>query len=146
MADKNRLHLQVITPTGAKIDEKVEMVIMRCTTGHMGIMPGHEARVAALDFGVMRIFGGQAKNERWLAVFGGLAKIQDDTLTILTGEAEWPKDVDFAHAQTQREHYEQQLQEHIDDLEIVRDQALLWRTLLRLELSAYPHTDDADDE
>lgn len=141
MAEKSKLHLQVITPSGVKIDDMVDMVIFRCTTGAMGILPGHEARSAALGFGVMRILGGVAENERWLAVFGGMASISGDKLTVMTGEAEWPKDVDAVHAQTEREHYEQQLQEHVDDLEILRDQALLWRALVRLELSAYPHVE-----
>ena len=133
---EKKIHLRVITPQAVKIDEKVDMVTMRCNTGYMGIMPGHEPRSAILDYGVMKITGG-AEETRWLAVLGGLAEIRDNHLTVLTGEAEWPQDIDIAHEQKQRERLEQRLQGHKSDLEIRRDTALLRRSLVRIKLRSY---------
>ena len=138
MAEKKKMRLRVITPQEIKLDEQVEMVIFRCTTGYMGILPGHEQRSAVLDFGVMRIIGGH-EYERWLAVFGGLVEVKDDVVTVLANAAEWPQDIDVAHATSERERLKQILQEHDDDIELQRDQALLWRNLVRIEMGEYPH-------
>ena len=143
MAEK-KFVLRVITPHRVAFDEKVDMVIMRCTTGDMGIMYGHEPRSAVLDYGVFRIFGGDT-DERWLAVYGGLAEIKDNILTVLTGGAEWPHEVDSKNAQEAEEHLRHRLQEHADDVDIRRDQALLRRALVQIELSSYPYLAKTDD-
>jgi len=137
MAEKKKIRLRVITPQEIKFDEEIEMVIFRCTTGYLGVLPGHERRSAVLDFGVMRILGGEV-NERWLAVFGGMAEISNDVVTVVSGAAEWPEDVDAAMSKAERERLEQRIKEHADDIEIQRDQALIWRELVRIELSQYP--------
>ena len=85
---EKKVHLRVVTPEEVKVDEKADMIIMRCTTGDMGILPGHESRSAVLDYGVLRILDGN--DERRLAVFGGLAEVKNDVVTILTSVAERP--------------------------------------------------------
>jgi len=85
MAEK--LHLRVITPEETVVDEAVDMVIMRCSGGEMGVLPGHQPHAAVLREGTLRIKTG--KQERRMAVQGGLATVRDNTLTVLTGEAEW---------------------------------------------------------
>ena len=129
------IHLQIITPREIKVDEKVDMVIMRCTTGDMGFLPGHEARSAVLGNGILRVMSGDS--ERWMAVFGGLAEIKNDVLTILTTVAEWPEDIDRARAEEDREHYERRLQMAADDIDIQNDHVSLRRSLVRIEVSAY---------
>jgi len=133
---EKKIHLRVITPEAIKVDEKVDMVIMRCNTGYMGILPGHEPRSAVLDYGVMKILGG-AQETRWLAVMSGLAEIKNNVLTVLTGEAEWPQDIDIAHENTQRQRLNQRLQEHQNDIEFQRTQVMLQRSIVRIKLSSY---------
>jgi len=144
MAEKKKMTLRVVTPQEIKLDEQVEMVIFRCTTGYMGILPGHEQRTAVLDFGVMRIVGGH-EYERWLAVFGGLVEVKDDVVTVLANAAEWPQDIDVNHAKNEHERLKKIVQELEDDLEIQRDQANMWRNLVRIEMGEYPHMDTLRD-
>ena len=82
-----KLRLRIVTPEQVMTDGDADMVIMRCTTGDMGILPGHEACSAALDDGTLRVLDGGG--ERRVAVHGGVATIQNDVLTILTNAAEW---------------------------------------------------------
>jgi len=137
-----KVRLRIITPAQIKVDEEVDMVIMLCTTGAMGILPGHEPCAAALLYGILRILDGGA--ERRIAVYGGLATIQNNLLTILTNVAEWPEDIDRARAEADREHAERFLQERTDDIEIQHDQVLLRRVLVQIEVSSY--TLDNKDE
>jgi len=131
-----KLHLRVITPESVKLDEQCDMVIMRCTTGDMGILPRHEACSAILDYGVLRVVNDQ--NERHMAVFGGIVQVKDDEVTLLANEAQWPEDIDRTLAEAEREATERRLQETGDAVEMQRQQVSLRRTLVQIEVSSYP--------
>ena len=139
-----KVRLRIITPKEVKFDEDVDMVIMRCTTGAMGILPRHEPRSAVLKYGALRILDGG--NERRIAVFGGLAEVKNNVLTVLTNLAEWPEDIDHARALADLEHAERRLQERVDDIEIQDDQVLLRRALVRIEVGSYPLVNVSDSQ
>jgi len=132
----NKLHLRVATPESVKYDDEADMVVMRCITGDMGILPHHEPTSAILDYGVLRIMndGSQLR----MAVFGGIAQISNNVLTILANEAQWPEDIDIAFVESERERMTRRIQENVDDLDIQRDQVLMRRTLVQIEVSTYP--------
>jgi len=132
----NKLHLRITTPENVKYDEDVEMVIMRCITGDMGILADHEASSAILDYGVLRIIDGE--EERRMAVFGGLAQVGNNTVTILANDAQWPEDIDYAFVEAERDRMARRSQESKDDLTIQRDQILMRRTLVQMEVSTFP--------
>ena len=132
----NKLHLRVATPENIKYDDEAEMVIMRCITGDMGILPHHEPTSAILDFGVLRIMNDGS--QRRMAIFGGIAQINNNVLTILANDAQWPEDIDIAFVESERERMTRRMQENVDDLDIARDQVLMRRTLVQIEVSAYP--------
>jgi len=132
----NKLHLRIATPESIKYDDEAEMVIMRCITGDMGILPHHEPTSAILDYGVLRIISDGG--ERRMAVFGGIAQIRDNVLTILANDAQWPEDIDMAFVESERERITRRTQENVDDLDIQRDAVLMRRTLVQIEVSAYP--------
>jgi len=131
-----KMRLQIATPESLKFDEDVEMVIMRCNTGDMGILPNHTPISVILDFGVLRIFDGDL--ERRMAVFGGIAQVKDNLVTILANDAQWPEDIDIAFVHSERERMQRRSQEDLDVLEIQRDQVLMRRTLVQIEVSSYP--------
>ena len=141
---EKKIQLRVITPTQTKIDEEVDMVIMRCITGDMGVLPEHESYLCALTDGVLRLIN--RRRERRLAVFGGIAEISNDVLTVLTDEAHWPEEIDLDRVNEMREHLEQKVLEKADDQELLRDQAQLNRTLLKLDVAVFRSQSDFDDE
>jgi len=57
--------------------------------------------MAALKTGALRILDGGG--ERIIAVYGGLTAVQNDVLTILTNDAEWPEEIDRVRATADRE-------------------------------------------
>ena len=138
-----QLRLRVITPMETKIDQPVDMVIMRCIDGDMGVLPGHQAHITVLADGVLRVLNG--RRERKLAVFGGIAEVWQDAVTVLTEEAHWPGDIDKNRAQEAREHLERTIRERIDDRELCQDQILLRRALVKIELGTLP-LDSEEDE
>jgi len=136
MVAAKKLHLRITTPENVKYDDEAGMVIMRCITGDMGILADHEATSAILDYGVLRIINGE--QERRMAVFGGLAQVGDNKVTILANDAQWPEDIDMAFVEAERERMARRSQESLDDLTIQRDQILMRRTLVQMEVSTFP--------
>jgi len=131
-----KLNLRITTPDNIKYDEEAEMVIMRCITGDMGILADHEATSAILDYGILRIFNDE--EERRMAVFGGIAQIGGNKVSILANDAQWPEDIDMAFVKAERDRLERRSQESQDDLAIQRDQVIMRRTLVQMEVSTFP--------
>jgi len=131
---EKKLRLQIVTPTLMKVDEGADMVIMRCVDGEMGVMPGHKPLSTVLDYGVLRVFNNGAENK--IAVYGGLAMIKNNLLTVLTSGADWPEEIDYSQATADREQARQRLQEKVDDMEIQNDEVLLRRALVQIEVSS----------
>ena len=131
-----QLRLRVLTPTETKIDQLVNMVIMRCIDGDMGVLPGHQAHMCVLDIGVLRVLN--RGRERRLAVFGGIAEVRQDVVTVLTEEAHWPRDIDKARAEEARDHLQRVIREKESDRELCQDQILLRRALVQVEVSSLP--------
>ena len=89
MADR-KVELKIISP-GQKIDKRVpkkaDMVIMRCTTGDLGILPGRMPCSMALGTGLLRVLNDG--DEKRLNISGGIASVSQDVVTVLTESVEW---------------------------------------------------------
>ncbi|MCL2839722.1 MAG: ATP synthase F1 subunit epsilon [Defluviitaleaceae bacterium] len=96
MADK-KIELRVIAPTQAttkspyKYRKNVDMVILRCTTGELGVLPGRVPCSMVLDLGILRVF--DEDKEVHMAVMGGIAHVNNDVVTVLSDSAQWPEDI-----------------------------------------------------
>jgi len=139
-----KFNLRIATPDNIKYDDDADMVIMRCITGDMGVLADHEATSAILDYGVLRIVNNE--EERRMAVFGGIAQIGENKLTILANDAQWPEDIDVAFVEAERDRVERRSQEAQDDLALQRDQILMRRTLVQMEVSTFPLISRPDRE
>jgi F-type H+-transporting ATPase subunit epsilon len=83
-----KLDLRVISPAAAtdkspyKLQASVDMVILRCTTGELGILPGRMPCSMTLGSGPMRILN-EGTETRW-HVEGGVAHVSGDIVTVLS--------------------------------------------------------------
>ena len=132
----DKLRLRVATPKSVKYDKSADMVILRCITGDWGILPKHEASSAILDYGVLRIF--RDGQERRMAVFGGIAQVKDNVVTVLANDAEWPEDIDKALVEAEHERLKNRTHDSTNLREMQREQVNLRRTLVQIEVSTYP--------
>ena len=137
---KNKMRLQVITPWGTKVDETVEMVIFRSVTGEMGILPRHEAYLCALDDAPLRILNDGS--ERRMAVLGGICKVGDSVVTVLTDEAHWPEEIDKERMESLEEQIKEKLQEETDEQEKKTHRAQLRRVQAKLDVSGFSPRSD----
>jgi len=121
MADavaEKKIELRVIAPTSAtdkspyKFRKGVDMVIMRCSTGDMGILPGRMPVSAVLGMGILRIFDEDIV--RHMAVMGGIAHAGDDVLTILSDEALKPEEIDAEKVAAEMKELQSKLDAAVD--------------------------------
>jgi len=137
--NKKKIILNITTPRGLKFVEEADMIIMRCIDGDLGVLPGHAPVSAVLGDGILRIFNNSG--EKKLAVFGGIAEINDTTVNIFSTIAQRPEEIDRERAEADFRRAEETLIEQLEEQDIRRLQVLMHRSLVRLEVSS--HGDEA---
>ena len=124
-------HLEIVTPDGARFDGQAEKLIVRTTTGDVGILARHTNYVTALGMGVARVWTEGA--ERRAACIGGMLSVLDGEGRLLASTFEWGADIDVERARRSEalargilDHREQHSAEEVDLAE-----ARLRRALIR---------------
>ena len=104
MADR-KLKLRVISPRTAtdkrpyKLQKDSDLVILRCTTGDLGILVGRMPCTMILGSGVLRSINDG--KEYHMAIIGGVAHVSDDEVTVLTDNALFPNEIDESEIRSQ---------------------------------------------
>ena len=79
--------LKIVTPDGVKFDGKAEELVVRSTTGDIGIMAGHINCVAPLGMGeAMILINGK---RRYGACIGGMVTVMDGAASVVASR--WAK-------------------------------------------------------
>ena len=128
---ENKIRLRIVTHVRELYNEEAEMVIIRSSTGDIGILHGHQPLTTTLGYGFLRIINGD--EEVKATVFGGFASVDDRGITILSDAAEWPDEIDFERANAAKERAERRIQSQDDNVDIARAELALRRALIRLE-------------
>ena len=92
------LSVQVIGPDSTVWDAPADEVILPSTSGQLGILTGHAPLLTALGTGVMRL----RSEGSWsaMAIMGGLAEVENNTVSVLVKGAVLGADVDKEAAQS----------------------------------------------
>ncbi len=88
--------LEIVTPEKRFFSEEVEMVVVRTSTGDMGILKNHVPTVAPLAIGSIKIKKDGAT--RYAATSDGFLFVQKDKTLIVTDTAEWSNEIDVDRA------------------------------------------------
>jgi len=83
----------IMAPDRVFLDIDAEEAILPTTTGLMGVLANHTPLVTAIDMGVMLL---READNKWsaIALLRGFAFVQDNVVTILVNEAEFPSNID----------------------------------------------------
>ena len=88
--------LKIVTPDGLAFEGMAEEVIVRTTSGDIGILAGHINCVAPLGMGrATFIIEGQ---KRYAACIGGLLSVSNGTVTLVPTTFEWADEIDADRA------------------------------------------------
>ena len=93
---------KIVTPDGVRYDGQAEELVVRTTSGDLGILGGHINCVAPLGMGqAMMVADGK---KRYAACIGGMISVMDNTVSVVATTFEWADqiDTDRAHASEDR--------------------------------------------
>ena len=84
--------LTIICPDGPVFEGLAEELIVRTTSGDLGVMAGHTNCVAPLGMGRATVI--QDGKRRYAACIGGMLSVMDGKVTLVPTTFEWAEDID----------------------------------------------------
>lgn len=130
----NSFPLKIVTPDGLKFDGQAQELIVRTTTGDLGILAGHTNCVAPLGMGqALVMVEGQ---KRYGACIGGMISVVDGQVSLVPTTFEWAEEIDVQRAVRAEERAKAVLEnKQSSDRDIRLAQAKLKRALIRKSVS-----------
>lgn len=126
----NSFQLKIVTPDGLQFDGMAEELIVRTTTGDMGILAGHISCVAPLGMGRATII--TEGKRRYAACIGGMVSVVKGVVTLVPTTFEWADKIDVARAEASSQRAEQILKDKSStQVELRLAEARLKRALIR---------------
>ncbi len=130
----NSFPLKIVTPDGLKFDGQAQELIVRTTTGDLGILAGHTNCVAPLGMGQAMIVTEGKK--RYGACIGGMVSVVDGQVSLVPTTFEWAEEIDVQRAMLAEERAKAVLEnKQSADRDIRLAQAKLKRALVRKSVS-----------
>ena len=128
--------LKIVTPDGLIYDGQAEELVVRTTSGDLGILAGHVNCVAPLGMGrATVIIDGK---RRYAACIGGMVSVVGGAVTLVPTTFEWAESIDAARAEAAQQRAEDALRrKDASDTEIKLAQAKLHRALVRKNVASY---------
>ena len=122
--------LKIVTPDGLLFDGQAEKLIVRTTTGDMGILAGHINCVAPLGMGrATVVVDGQ---RRYAACIGGMVSVVNGAVSLVPTPFEWAEDIDLQRAEAAADRAQHVIDDKdATDTDIRLAQARLKRALVR---------------
>ena len=122
--------LKIVTPDGLIFDGQAEEVIVRTTSGDMGILAGHISCAAPLGMGRATIITDGKK--RYAACIGGMVSVVNGQVTLVATTFEWAEDIDASRAEASYEKAQRILQDKTSsNTDVKLAEARLKRALVR---------------
>ena len=122
--------LKIVTPDGEKFNGQAQELIVRTTTGDMGILAGHINTVAPLGMGEATVVVDGKK--RYGACIGGMVSVIRGEVTLVPTTFEWAEEIDTDRAKASESKAQKVLKnKESSDADIRIAQARLRRALVR---------------
>lgn len=128
--------LKVVTPDKEVYNDEVHQIIVRTSSGDVGILSGHSDYIAPLITGALKVFLTD-KTPRIAAISNGMIRVTKECTTILTNTCEWSDEIDLERAksaeQRARNYLESPTKYHTEEIAKLK----LSRALNRINLGSF---------
>ena len=126
----NAFSLKIVTPDGLAYDGQAEELIVRTTTGDLGILAGHANCVTPLGMGRATVVA-EGKT-RHAACIGGILSVMDGAVSLVPTTFEWADQIDADRAEASYQRAQSVLSsKDSSDTDLRLAQARLRRALVR---------------
>ena len=127
--------LKIVTPDGVQFDGQAEELIVRSTSGDLGIVAGHTNCVAPLGMGRATIV--VEGKPRYGACIGGMVSVLNGTVKLVPTTFEWADKIDVERAEASYQRAQSILQnKDASDTDIRLAEARLRRALVRKSVAS----------
>ena len=128
--------LKIVTPDGVLFDGQAEELVVRTTTGDLGILAGHINCVAPLGMGLATVLADGEK--RYGACIGGMVSVLNGEVKLVPTTFEWADKIDIARAKASGERAKDIIgNTSSTDTDIRLAEARLKRALIRQSVAEY---------
>ena len=131
-----QIALEVVTPTGAVVNEDVDIVNAPGYGGDFGVLANHAPFLSTIKIGILSYENGKKRES--LMISGGFCEVSNNKITFLVESAEFGRQIDVDRAMKAKERAEKRLAQasaHDDSINVLRAEAALQRALTRLKAS-----------
>ncbi len=131
-----QIHLEVVTPAGAVVNEDVDIVNAPGYGGDFGVLANHAPFLSTIKIGLLTYEQGNERKS--LMISGGFSEVSNNKITFLVESAEEGSQIDVDRAMKAKERAEKRLAQataHDDNFNQVRAEAALQRALARIKAS-----------
>ena len=90
----SKLRCTIVTPEVTVLDGEYDSIVLPLFDGELGVLPGRAPMIGRLGYGEARLRHGDVLQTYY--VDGGFAQVQDNEVSILTGQAKEGKTLDPA--------------------------------------------------
>ena len=126
--------LKIVTPDGLEFEGQAEELIVRTTSGDIGILAGHVNCVAPLGMGKATVVIDGKR--RYAACIGGMLSVMNGAVTMVPTTFEWADEIDAQRAERSYQRAQNVLnRKDSSDTDIRLAQARLHRALVRKSVS-----------
>jgi F-type H+-transporting ATPase subunit epsilon len=132
------IHFQLVALSGKKFDDDVYEVVLPTLDGEIGILQDHMPLVSVATNGVIYVRKNAQDSDvrrEFFATNGGVVEVSNNTLRVLTDEADHADDINEAEAQAALDRAKQMKAEAKDQVSLEHAQALVDRHEVRLHVA-----------
>ena len=128
--------LKIVSPDGPEFEGMVEQLIVRTTTGDIGILAGHTNCVAPLGMGRAIVEAGGKR--RSAACIGGMLSVSGGEVTLVPTTFEWAETIDAERVERSYHRADKVLKDtNASDADIALAEARLHRALVRRSVVSF---------
>ncbi|KYP81464.1 ATP synthase F1 subunit epsilon [Ferroacidibacillus organovorans] len=124
---------EIVTPDRVVFSEQVEFLTVRTGAGEIGVLPRHAPLATTVKPGIVKIR--TERGEDYVATTDGFLHVLPDQVSLLVNAAEIGSAVDVERAMRAKERAEERLSLRGDDVDVMRAELALERSLNRLRAS-----------
>ena len=131
-----QIRLEVVTPSGARVNEDVDIVNAPGYGGDFGVLANHAPFLSTIKIGTLTYENGKKRES--LMISGGFCEVSNNKITFLVESAEVGSEIDVERAMRAKERAERRLAQaaqQTDNFNRRRAEIALQRALARLKVA-----------
>ena len=126
------MNREIVTPKKSMTEEKVDFISLEGEDGSFGILKGHNPMLASIK--IAPVFYDRSGKREYIAVMGGVVRVLDNTVTIVTEDAERAVEIDELIAKKEKDAAEAYLTRKTEITDMVKVEVQLRKALVRLKV------------